>query len=60
MRGVAISPQRKETNNNKKEINKKKNLTKVNPLSIQGAKARCCRVLISVVLKYQGNMINDV
>jgi hypothetical protein len=41
MRGVGISPQQKE-----KEKKKSK----------QGARARC-RVLISVVLKYHGNMM---
>ena len=45
---------KKETINKTKKMKIKKNLTAVNPLSNQGAKARYCRVLISAVMKYQG------
>ena len=44
------------TTRTKKELKKKRKIifTTVNTLSKWGAKARCCRVLISAVLKYQG------
>ena len=35
-------------------------LTTVNPLLNWGANARCCRVLISAVLKYQGRLYDII
>jgi hypothetical protein len=53
MRGVDISPQHTGTN-------KQKQYQKNKEIKSGASRARCCRVLISAVLKYQGNMMIDI